>query len=207
MCIVKFMGRKSKRPYRKRKRAESEEETRRRITEAAVKLHGTVGPANTTVTELAERAGVSRMTVYNHFPTDADLFAACSSHWSSENPFPDPQTWKEVGDPAERLRRALEELYRWYERERQMLANNLRDAPLVPALGELMEDLWGGYMDSVVSVLAEGWPEDPVLGVTLRVVVDFNTWRLLSASGLEPDAAAELAAGMVAAREVDRIRD
>lgn len=198
----KIVSKRSKRPYRKRKRAESEEETRRRITEAAVELHGTVGPANTTVTELAERAGVSRMTVYNHFPGDADLLAACSSHWASQNPFPDPQSWETIAEPAERLERALTELYAWYDQGHEMLANVLRDAPLLPALSELMDDFWGGYMNAVVSTLATGWPggpsDQPVRAVMLRVVVDFNTWQLLSASGLDDAEAAALATTMVA---------
>lgn len=196
------MGTRSKRPYRKRRRAAAEQETRERITKAAVELHGTVGPANTTVKELAELAGVSRMTVYNHFPTDADLFVACSSHWAAENPFPDPEDWAGTEDPSQRLERALRQLYRWYRAQQTMLANILRDAPLLPALGELMDGLWEGYMDTVVSVLSDGWataPQDEaVLGVTLRVVVDFNTWRLFDASGLSDDASAELAAEMVA---------
>jgi len=195
------MSRARKRPYRKRKRAESEEETRRRITEAAVALHGTVGPANTKVTEVAELAGVSRMTVYNHFPTDADLFRACSSHWASQNPFPDPAAWADVADPEARLVGSLRELYGWYDRKQGMLENVLRDAALVPALGELMDGFWGGYMDAVVSALSAGWPGDPVrngaLRVTLRVVVDFHTWRILSESGLGNEGAADLAAHMV----------
>lgn len=190
-----------KRPYRKRKRAESEEDTRRRITEAAVELHGTVGPANTKVTELAELAGVSRMTVYNHFPTDVDLFVACSTHWAMQNPFPDPAAWTEVVDPEKRLDRALQELYGWYDLKQGMLAKVLRDAPIVPALGELMDGFWGGYMDGVVSALAQGWPDRPeddgVLRVTLRVVVDFSTWQILTMSGLDAEAAAGLATDMV----------
>ena len=191
----------SKRPYRKRKRAQSEEETRRRITEAAVQLHGSVGPANTKVTELAERAGVSRMTVYNHFPTEADLFAACSSHWATQNPFPDPSRWSEVADPRARLVRALEELYGWYGLNQDMLANVLRDAPLVPALDKIMEDFWGGYMKDVVRALAHGWSVDREGTVEpqamLRVVVDFNTWRILTTFRLDRRAIAELAADMV----------
>ena len=190
-----------KRPYRKRKRAEAEEETRRRITEAAVELHGTLGPAKTTVTEVAERAGVSRMTVYNHFPTDADLFVACSTHWASQNPFPDPSAWLQVADPEARLGGALEELYGWYDRTQGMMENVLRDAALVPAVGKLMEGFWGSYMDNVVSALARGWPGEPdrndALGLTLRVVVDFNTWRILDASAMSDEAAAKLATGMV----------
>jgi AcrR family transcriptional regulator len=195
------MSQASKRPYRKRKRAQAEEETRRRITEAAVELHGTLGPANTKVTEVAERAGVSRMTVYNHFPTDADLFLACSTHWTTQNPFPDPSGWIEIADPAARVVSALEELYGWYGRKRAMLEKVLRDAPLVPSLGELMDVSWGGYMDDVVSALSCGWQGESVGGgslrVAIRVVVDFHTWSILSESGLSDESAAEVAAAMV----------
>jgi len=190
----------AKRRYRKRKRAESEEETRRRITEAAVELHGTVGPASTKLTQIAELAGVSRMTVYNHFPTDADLFQACSSHWASEHPTPDVESWRGVANPTERLRTALSQLYGWYDPNQGMLANILRDAPLVPAVGLIMDSWWGGYMDAVVDALSEGWPEtgtEGALRVTLRVVVDFHTWTILGASGLENEEAARIASEMV----------
>ena len=197
----------SKRPYRKRKRAQAEEETRLRITEAAVELHGSVGPAKTTVTEVAERAGVSRMTVYNHFPTDADLFQACSTHWATQNPFPDPTKWLEIEDPSTRLSRAVSELYSWYADKQGMLRPVLRDAPLVPALGELMGPFWGAYMERVVAALAEGWGPEVEPGSDLRakirVAVDFNTWEILSGLDLEDgeaaDLAAEMASGAVAA--------
>jgi AcrR family transcriptional regulator len=186
-----------KRPYRKRKRAQSEEETRQRITEAAVELHGTVGPAKTTLKEVAERAGVSRMTVYNHFPTDADLVAACSSHWAEQNPLPDATAWLEM-DPAARLQAALEELYDWYGHRRGMVENFLRDAPLVPAVGDVVEGFWGGFMQRVVSALEDGTDPDAARHVILRVVVDFNTWRILDGAGLDARAAARVAADVVA---------
>jgi AcrR family transcriptional regulator len=192
---MKFMTDHSSRAYRKRKRAEAEAETRRRITEAAVELHGTVGPANSTVTQVAKRAGVSRMTVYNHFPTEVDLFVACSSHWATQNPFPDPASWTEP-DPAERLGAALEELYGWYEHKQQMLGNVLRDTPVVPALAEVMSGLWTGFMDAAVQALEDGWRspgEDPqTLRAMLRLAVDFDTWRTLTGAGLSDPAAAHV---------------
>lgn len=191
----------STRRYRKRKRAQAEEETRRRITEAAVELHGTVGPANTRLTDVAELAGVSRATLYNHFPTQVDLFTACSTHWAASNPFPDPSTWTAITDPAQRLVGGLEELYRWYRAKEGMLANVLRDTALLPALAEVMDDFWGGYMEGVVRVLARGWPAGNIgkteLSAMLRLMVDFNTWGRLTGSGLEDGKAAELAASMV----------
>src|SRR5687768_9128429 len=111
----------TRRPYRKRLRAEHEAETRRRITEAAMKLHGTIGPARTTVKSVAEEAGVQRATVYRHFPTDESLFAACSAHWAGLNPPPDADAWASIRDPDERLRHALGELYAWYEWAEPML--------------------------------------------------------------------------------------
>lgn len=189
------------RPYRKRKRARQEEETRRRITEAAVELHGTVGPARTKVTEVAELAGVSRRTVYNHFPTEADLFVACSTQWVSENPFPEAEGWKHIEDPQERLLRALSELYEWYGRNRGMMGNVLRDAAIVPALGKRMGELWEAYVADVVTVLSEGWSLDPkrsaALDAMLRLVVDFCGWRALSESDGGGDRAAEIATEML----------
>lgn len=189
------------RVYRKRKRALSEEETRLRITEAAVELHGTVGPARTTVTEIARRAGVSRMTVYNHFPTDRDLFAACSTHWGERNPLPDPAAWAEIPDPADRLATALRDLYAWYEQREGMLGNVLRDEASVPPVAEVVDQTWRPYFEAIVTTLAEGWPtaggDDAELRAMLRLVVDFNTWTILRGSNVGSGHASNIAARMV----------
>src|SRR6188768_4062572 len=95
------------REYRKRKRAESEAETRQRITEATMHLHERVGPARTTVSAIADEAGVQRATVYRHFPDEEALIDACSSHWFGLNPPPDPSAWPGIDDPDERLRTGL----------------------------------------------------------------------------------------------------
>jgi AcrR family transcriptional regulator len=189
------------RPYRKKKRARQEQETRLRITEAAVELHRTEGPARAAITDIAKRAGVSRMTVYSHFPTEADLFMACSTHWANDNPFPDPSQWAEIDDPRARLLTALGELYRWYGDKEDMLGKVLRDLHTVDALAEVMSELWSPYVQQIVDTLAAGWPEKIAprgeLRAALRLVVDFETWRSLTGSGLADDTAANLAARMV----------
>src|SRR3712207_5725621 len=108
------------RRYRLRKRADAMDATRRRITEAAVELHGSVGPARTTITAVAERAGVQRQTVYRHFPTEAELFAACSRHFYEAEPWPDVERWRQTAGLEERLASGLDELYAYYERTEAM---------------------------------------------------------------------------------------
>jgi AcrR family transcriptional regulator len=194
------------RRYRKRKRARQEEQTRRRITEAVVELHRTVGPARTKVTEVAERAGVSRMTVYNHFPTDADLIEACSAHWTARNPFPDPTRWADLDDPAGRLRSALGELYAWYERTEDMMGNVLRDAAIVEPLDDVLDATWRPYLDGLIDTLAAGW-DDGEVRAALRLAVHFQSWRLLTDSGLASEVAARVAARMVAGLAASAVAD
>src|SRR2546429_5805679 len=109
------------RSYRLKKRAERQEETRGRIVEAAVALHSTVGPGRTTVSAIAEKAGVERHTYYRHFPVERDLFSACTGLYMERNPLPDPAAWRTVADPLRRLRRGLTEMYSYYERNEAML--------------------------------------------------------------------------------------
>ena len=192
-----------KRRYRKKKRARSEKETRERIAAAAVELHRTLGPAATGVKDVAELAGVSRTTVYSHYPTETDLFVACSTHWASANPFPDPEAWGTIEDPARRLAIALEQLYEWYGLKRDMLEKVLRDTAVVPALAEVMDGLWSPYMDRIVAVLARGWEHDRGASAAgqaaLRLSVDFQSWKTLSDAGLDDHGAGKLAARMAMA--------
>jgi AcrR family transcriptional regulator len=189
------------RPYRKRKRAEKEEETRLRITEAVVELHRTVGPARTTVTEVAELARVSRMTVYNHFPTEAELIQACSSHWLQRHPFPDPARWSGIADPAERLRAAITDFYGWYGAHEDMMANIFRDTPMVEALGSFMDAHWWPMLEGVVDLLVPGWTFEAGRELEFRAVVrlllTFPTWRAFRDSGIEAERAAGVAVRMV----------
>jgi AcrR family transcriptional regulator len=127
-----------RRRYELKERARRQDETRRRIVEATSALHREVGPARTTVTEIARRAGVGRVTVYNHFPDDVSLFSACSAHFIAGHPPPDPAAWAAIADPDTRLRSALEGAYAYFRENAAMLGNVARDAALVPALAEAL---------------------------------------------------------------------
>jgi AcrR family transcriptional regulator len=190
-----------RRPYRQKKRARQQEETRERIIEAVVELHRTVGPAKTKITEVAEMAGVGRMTVYNHFPTDSDIFRACGAHWSAQNPPPDPAQWARSDDPEKRLDLALLQMYEYYEGTRDMLGKVLRDEPLLPALSEVLSEIWWPFFDVAVATMAHGrtmrGERKRRFSVAVRLVLDFGTWRTLTDSGLDASAAAGIAADMV----------
>jgi len=191
------------RRYEQRARARKQAETRQRIVDALIELHETVGAAQTTVVEVARRAGVGRMTVYNHFPTEADMVTACTSHWITLHPPPDAEAWTRIADPDERLTAALAELYPYYRQTQAMWTTAYRDARLVESLGEVMDGTWFALLARAVEVLAAGRGlggnrRRRVVGA-LRLVVDFPTWRTLTGSGLKDDDAARVAAAFVAA--------
>jgi AcrR family transcriptional regulator len=202
--------RRSKRKYELKRRAEEMAATRRRIAEAAVDLHGTVGPARTTLSAVAERAGVQRHTVYRHFPTEADLFAACSGHFFAANPWPDSAPWRAIGDPRQRLRRALDELYAYYERTEPMLSNVLRDVELIDALRPTLVPL-EDFLAEAAEILAAGWlargSRRRRLAAALRLAVDFHAWRTLAADKrISRTEAVELASALVEAAAATRRR-
>jgi AcrR family transcriptional regulator len=170
------------RSYQLKKRAERQEETRRRIVEAAVELHGTVGPARTSVSAIAERAGVQRHTYYRYFPDDRTLGLACSGLYSERNPLPDPDPWRAIRDPEERLRRGIDELYAYYERNEPMLSNVTRDAEVDPLVAELATMRFGPGMAEIRAALATGRRSKRALAV-LDVALAFSTWRMLTREG------------------------
>lgn len=171
-----------KRRYEKKRRAELEERTRLRITESAAELHGTLGPSRTSISAVAQRAGVRRSTVYRHFPDEAALFAACTSHWMAANPVPDLRPWMAIDDPDERLSVALGDLYAYYHRTERMMGNILRDEDTMPIVKQML----GGYRDYIAAARdalmagrrARGRARQRVqaaLGHSLA----FSTWRSL----------------------------
>ena len=190
----------TKRKYELKKRAEEMAETHQRITEAAIALHGTVGPSRTTLSAVAKRAGVERRTLYRHFPTEADLFEACSTHYFTANPWPDLGRWRETRDPQERLAVALDELYAYYERTEPMLANVLRDAERNELARDGVAPL-NTYLEEAAEILMSGRQvrgrRRELVGGALRHALAFSTWRSLSANGVGRSDAARLMTALV----------
>ena len=190
---------KTSRPYRLKARADSMDQTRARITRAAIELHGSVGPAATTMSAVAERAGVTRATLYRHFPSEAALFLACSAEWRNANPSPDPAEWAAITDPRQRLAMALPALYRWYRSVADMRANLLRDLALLPpGIAERIE----AYPRTVADVLGSGWSRRSRLRqAAIGHAVAFDTWQSLAREGLSDKKAARLIMEMIIAAD------
>lgn len=188
------------REYELKRRAQQMADTRRRIVEAAIELHQELGPARTSVSAIAERAGVQRQTYYRHFPDPRSLQMACSRLHLERNPLPDPEAWRAIADPHERLRTGLGELYAYYDAHESTLANVIRDAEIDPTTREIAM-LRMAVMAELRDALAEGLPRDktdPHLAAALDLAIDFNTWRLLvRRNGLPPPEAVALVATIV----------
>jgi AcrR family transcriptional regulator len=184
-----------------RRRAEQVDETRQRIVEAAVALHASAGLATTTIAAIADRARVTRLTVYRHFPDQAALFDACSAQWMSQQQPPDPGAWSQIGDPAARLRAGLADLYRFYRAGAGMLANVYRDFTTLP---EAHQRLLRHQSNINRDVLAAPFGGIARQRRRLRAVIghatSFWTWRSLCVEqGLSDQDAVEAMTGMVLA--------
>jgi len=189
--------------YNLKARAERYQKTRQRIVEATVELHRTAGPARTTITEIAKKAGVERQTVYNHFPDELSLFKACSAHNRALNPPPDPEPWKLIPDPEERLRRALAEVYDYYRRNELMLANVTRDAQANPNTRKVLEPRVK-HQERMGAALAAGWEQGDkrrgkrLLYGALWMSLEFQTWHTLARQqGFDDDESIDLMVSMV----------
>jgi AcrR family transcriptional regulator len=186
----------TKRRYQLKKRAEGQQETRHRIVAAAASLHRDIGPAATTITSVAERAGVQRLTVYRHFPDEGDLMLASAQHFHQHHPLPDPRVWSGHDDPTERLVAALSTLYAYYRAGAATLEHAHRDATRVAALAEAMTVPMERYLAGVVGLLAHPWKGSPGDGRRLHTAlvhaVTFDTWRAFDARGLQDAETIEL---------------
>jgi AcrR family transcriptional regulator len=194
---------KNGRKYELKQRAESQERTRQRIAQSAAELHEEVGPAETTVAEIARRAGVSRLTVYKHFPDNTSLYPACSAHHLSRHPLPDFEAALAPQDAVERVRSLLRTVYGgWYREQRRMMRNLLRDRGADPALDDFMaansDAALAGIADHLTAGFEVGSDQAARLRPLVRLALDFWTWERLADEGLDDDDAAELMTDAIA---------
>jgi AcrR family transcriptional regulator len=191
-----------RRKYELKARAESQQRTRERIVEATMELHREVGPAKTTVAEIARRADVQRLTVYNHFPEDIELFGACQAHWMALHPLPDLSPTLALPDPTERVRATLRGFYGWYRETEPMAEKIQRDRGAVPALDALMEQTADARLADLTKALAGGFRSRGRRAegqrALIRLALDFWTWRRLNREGLDDGSAADLMTEAVA---------
>jgi AcrR family transcriptional regulator len=179
------------RTYTLRRRAEQQAETRRRIVEAAVELHGSVGPALTTFSMVAERAGVQRHTLYAHFPDERSLNLACSGLTMERDPPPDGAPWRAIADRRERLGAGLRAIYGWYGRNAALAGCVLRDAEHHALTREIAEMRLGPFMTTWREVL--GTKLSARQRAVLQLALSFFTWRtLVREAGLKPAAAVDV---------------
>ena len=180
------------RPYRLKQRAERHDQTRQRIIEAAIELHQTIGPAATTVTDIAERAQVGRVTVYRHFPDEPTLARACSGLYFERHPAPDPDRWRAIADPVERLRTGLSETYAHHRATEAMISHVLADARDHPVMAP-----YHVHWRRAADILAAGWRvrgrRRTMLRAGIALALSFDTWRtLIREQHLDDDQAVEL---------------
>jgi AcrR family transcriptional regulator len=179
---------KATRTYTLKRRAEQQTETRRRIAEAALDLHSSVGPALTTISMVAERANVQRHTLYAHFPDERSLYLACSGLAFERDPLPDAEAWRIIEDQHERVRAGLNAIYGWYERNADMAACVLRDAEYHELTREIVALRFGPAIAAYREVL--GAKLAAKQRALLHLALSFFTWRtLVRESDLKHDAA------------------
>jgi AcrR family transcriptional regulator len=192
-----------KRPYRMRRREQSQEQTRLRITESAVALHGTLGPSRTSISAIAAHAGVRRSTVYRHFADEAAVFDACTAHWNAANPPPDLGAWSAIESPDERLATALRELYGYYRQTESMLDVLFRDELVMPLVQERFAAFHGYLAAARDTLMAGRKPRGAARRRTQAAIghaIAFSTWKsLVRAQALDDAEAAMLAQALVAA--------
>jgi AcrR family transcriptional regulator len=191
------------RSYRMRRRAESQQQTRLRITESAVALHGSTGPSRTSISAVAAHAGVRRSTVYRHFPDEAALFDACTAHWAAANPLPELDAWSAIDNPDERVRLALDELHAFYRHTEPMLDNLFRDEATMPLVRERFA-AFRAYLAAALDVLMSGRDLRGAARRRTRAAlghaIAFSTWKsLVREQGLDDGEAASFVLALVAA--------
>jgi AcrR family transcriptional regulator len=200
----------SHRAYNLKIRAERQRETRDRIVAATEALHREVGPARTTIADIARRAGVERLTVYNHFPELAQLLSACQAHFLGAHPPPDISPRKGGNKSGlDRLESALVRLYGWFRANEAMEQNIHRDRNLLPELDQLLRQsadvVWDRAASDYAGLIAANPRAVAAVRSMIRVALDFRTWQLLTRGGTTDRAAAQMLARAIGGVAAGRV--
>jgi AcrR family transcriptional regulator len=183
---MSYHDREMARSYNLRRRAQQQDETRRRIVDATIELHQTIGPAATTISQIADRAGVGRVTVYRHFPDELALAGACSGQYFERHPAPDPGAWRAIADPDARLEHGLRETYAYHRATEPMMAHVLADARDHPVVAP-----YHAHWRAATDVLLEPWRargrRRALLRAGIALALSFDTWRTLAREQDLPD--------------------
>ena len=184
--------------YELKARAVRMGQTRQRIVEATMKLHQTVGPARTSISAIADAAGVQRHTVYSHFPDEKELFAACGGLFYERSPYPAVEPWRAIADPAKRVERAFMDMYGYFRTHERELGPIVRDAPLMP---HLVGRRFTVGRTTAIRAITDGWQlrgrRASRVEALLELALRFETWRTLTGAGLDDAEAATTMAGAV----------
>ena len=167
-----------KRSYQLKQGAEAQSQTRQRIVDAAIELHQAKGLAATSVNDIAERAKVAKVTVYRHFPDEETLVNACSGHYFHNHPFPDPENWRHIKDPHDRLRHGLSETYAYHRTTEPMIARVLGEARDMPIM-EPYHAHWQKAVDVLAAAFQGSAKSERLLTAALALALSFDTWRHL----------------------------
>jgi AcrR family transcriptional regulator len=189
----------AKRNYQLKRRAERQEETHQRILEATIAVHERAGAVGTTISAVAEQAGVERLTVYRHFPDETALLTAATDHYLEVNPPPDPLPWQGIVDPEVRLRVGLTAAYGYHRQTEGMIGSLIRGLPYKPVICDALVG-YSAYWGRVQEILSEGWdaPNPALIAAAVGHSLSFKTWHsLVREVGLENPQAVELMVGMV----------
>ncbi|MBX3000139.1 MAG: TetR/AcrR family transcriptional regulator [Caldilineaceae bacterium] len=198
------------RGYKQKKRAKDQEDTRQRIIEATISLHQEIGGPGTTISAIAERAGVERATVYRHFPDEYALLRGCTGHYLASNPPPDPAAWARIDDRTQRLRIALTDIYGYHRQTEVMMGRAVIDIPQMPVLREVLAPMIE-FWQTVRDLLAEPWAVEEnadLFSAAIGHAIAFQTWQsLVRDQGVEDEEAVALILGMIYALGAKSVGD
>jgi AcrR family transcriptional regulator len=167
-------------------------ETRARIMDATRKLLDEGAFHDATVEEVGERAGVSRATVYQHFPSRLDLVDAMCDTFGANPALIRIRDSVELEDLAAAVRESINDSMRFWSSEDGVLRQLYGVSAVDPAAGDLVERQLRdrrGEMRKLAKRLDEGGAlrrgvDREQAQAQLMLLTSYGTYRELRDEGL-----------------------